>query len=124
MSVAPARERGSVTVEMALVLPLVVLLIVAIAEVAVAARTQLEVLNAAREGARTAAVAPDPADAVVAAKRALGELGDQARVRVNRPRVVGEPATVTVVVRHRAIPEILGGVIVELEATASMRVEV
>ena len=51
-------------VEFALVLPLVLLVVFAAVEVAVVARTQLEVVNAAREGAREAATNPDPAAAV------------------------------------------------------------
>ena len=62
---------GSAAVEFALVLPLVLLVLLAVTQVAVVARTQLEVANAAREGARRAATAPDPADAVTVARRAL-----------------------------------------------------
>jgi hypothetical protein len=89
----------------------------------VAARTQLELLNAAREGARVAAVNPEPADAVAVTETALGDLGAEARIGVSRPGVVGEPAVVTVSVRHSIVPLLFGGASVELRAKATMRVE-
>jgi len=49
--------RGSAVVEFALVLPLVLVVLLGAVEVAVVARTQLEVSQAAREGAREAAPA-------------------------------------------------------------------
>lgn len=109
--------------EFALVLPLVLLLVLALVEVAVVARTQLEVVNAAREGAREAAASPDPSAAVAAARAALGALGASARISVRRPDVVGRPATVRVTVPHRMAAPLLGGFSVELSATSSMRVE-
>lgn len=104
-------------------LPLIVVLLLAVAEVAVVARTQLELVNAAREGARVAAVSPEPADAVEAAQQALGELADDARISVVRPHVVGESASVSILLRHRLIPFLFGGTSVGLHSTASMRVE-
>ena len=113
---------GSAAVEFALVLPLVLLVLLAVTQVAVVARTQLEVANAAREGARRAATAPDPAVAVTAARRALPpELSDQARVQVRRPHVVGRQAEVTVIVPVRLMA--LGGLTVRIRSKAVMRVE-
>ncbi len=113
---------GSAAVEFALVLPLVLLVLLAVTQVAVAARTQLEVANAAREGARRAATAPDPAEAVSVALGALSpELADRARVQVRRPQVVGRQAEVTVVAPVRLTA--LGGLTVELRSKAVMRVE-
>jgi len=54
------RDRGSAAVEFVLVLPVVLALLLATVEVAVAARVQLEVTQAARQGAREAATTPDP----------------------------------------------------------------
>lgn len=114
---------GSATVELALLLPLLLVVLIAIGELAVVARAQLELLNAAREGARVAAVSTEPADAVAAAQAALGERGASARVAVVRPQVVGEPASVRVSVRHSVVPFLFGGGDMELTATAAMRVE-
>ena len=116
-------QRGSAVVEFALVLPLVLLAIVAVVEVAVIARTQLEVVNAAREGAREAATSPDPARAVRAARGALGPSGSEARVSVKRPDVVGGTAEVVVRVRHVVASALFGGHVVELSGRAAMRVE-
>jgi Flp pilus assembly protein TadG len=110
-------------VEFALVLPLVLVLLMALVEVAVIARTQLEVVNAAREGARQAAASPDPSAAVAAVRSSLGDVGGRASVSVRRPDVVGRPATVRVTLLHRIATPLFGGVTVELSASSSMRVE-
>jgi hypothetical protein len=116
-------QRGSATVELALLVPLILLLLVLIAEVAVVARLQIEVVGAAREGVRTAATTPDPARAVASAQHALGERGREARVSVHRPHVVGQSAKVTVSLVHSVRIPLLGEVSVPLSATAAMRVE-
>ena len=115
-------SRGSAVIEFALVVPLVLLLVVAVVEVAVVAKTQLERVNAAREGARAAATRPDPARAAEAAKAAFGD-APNLRVSVVRPRVVGEAAVVTVRLLHRFAAPVFGGFTVELSARATMRVE-
>jgi len=116
-------ERGSAVVEFALVVPLVLTLVLGLVEVALVARTQLEVVNAAREGVREAAASPDPADAVRAARAALGSSGGSARVSVRRPDVVGERAEVRVTLPHRIAAPLFGGVAVEITARSAMRVE-
>lgn len=110
--------------EFALVLPVIALFLLAAVEVVVVARTRVELLSAAREGARVAATTPDPARAVDAVKGALSPpLAEAARVSVTRPGVVGRPALVVVTVLHRLAPFLVGGVQVEISARAVMRVE-
>lgn len=116
-------ERGSAVVEFALVVPLVLVLLLGLVEVAVIARTQLEVVNAAREGARMAASSPEPADAVDAVRAVLGSSGSSARVSVRRPHIVGRRAEVRVRLPYRVAAPLLGGFTVELGARATMRVE-
>ena len=116
-------DRGSAVVEFALVVPLVLALVLCLVEVALVARTQLEVVNSAREGAREAAASPDPADAVRAARAVLGESGGSARISVRRPDVVGERAEVKVMLPYRVAAPLFGGLAVEIVARASMRVE-
>ena len=119
----PVADRGSAVVEFALVLPAVALVLLAAVEVVVVARTHLELLSAAREGARVAATTPDPAKAVEAARASLGDsLASQARVTVTRPGVVGRAAVVVVAVPHRLAGFLLGGATLELSARAVMRV--
>lgn len=110
-------------IEFALVIPLVVLVLFAVVEVAVVARTQLELTNAAREGAREAATVVDPGRAVAVARGALGSLGPRAVVSVRRPHVVGRQAEVTIRLRHRLAAPLFGGVSIELRSRAVMRVE-
>ena len=116
-------ERGSAVVEFALVVPLVLGLLFGVVEVALVARSQLVVINAAREGAREAAATPNPAAAVRAARAVLGDGGAVSRVSVRHPGVVGQPARVRVVMPYRIAAPLLGGLRIELSASASMRVE-
>jgi Flp pilus assembly protein TadG len=110
--------------EFALVLPLVLLVLLAAVEVAVVARTQLEVSQAAREGAREAATSPDPETAVAAVRRFLGpDRGATARVAVARDHRVGGRAEVEVRLRHRVAAPLFGGWTLELHGSSTMRVE-
>lgn len=116
-------ERGSAVVEFALIVPLILLLVVGIAEVAVVARAEIQLIMAAREGARQSAASPDTSQAVAAVRGALGSTGSRARVSVSRPSAIGEPTTVHVSLHHRVAAPFLGGFPVELSARAVMRTE-
>lgn len=108
--------------EFALVLPAVVLVLVAVLQVVVVARTQLELQHAAKVGVRRAATAPDPSAAVKSAATALEPAtAAVARIEVRRPSIVGRPARVTITVPVRLIG--LGGATVRLRASAVMEVE-
>lgn len=61
------RDRGQATVELALCLPLLCLLLLGVVQVSVVVGRQLVVQLAAREGARAAASAADPVAAATAA---------------------------------------------------------
>ena len=115
--------RGSAVVEFALIFPLIIVVLVGVIEVAIAGRAQIEVVAAAREGARQAASDPDPAHAVEAVRASLGPAGDRAQVSVVRPQVVGAPAEVVVRLQHAVAEALFGGFTVDLRATATMRVE-
>lgn len=115
---------GTVTVEFALLMPAIFLVLVALVDVASAARVQLELVQAARAGAREAAATPDPARAVEAASDTLpDELRQAARISVSRPTRVGALAEVTVTREHRLLAPIFGGVAVQLSGRAAMAVE-
>lgn len=119
-----SNENGSVTVELFLVLPLVLIVLVAGLQLVGAARARIELVGAVREGARVAATSPDPAKAVRAVQAALPpEVRDSTRVSVSRPSVVGSPARVTARVRHVLGPPFPSGFGVDLTASASMFVE-
>ena len=93
-------QRGSVAVEFALVLPLLLIGLVALAQVVIVARDAIVVSHAAREGAREAAVTSDDAKVEHAATRD-GLDPDRTRVEVRRGGAVGEPVVVVV---HYEVP--------------------
>jgi Flp pilus assembly protein TadG len=117
-------DRGSVTVEFFLVVPLLIVVLVAGIQVISVARTRIELLGAVREGARVAATTPDPARAVEAVRMAMAPADrDRVRVSVTRPGVVGRPARVTAMFRHTLAVPFIDDLSVEVRASASMLVE-
>lgn len=117
-------EDGSATVELALLLPLILLVLVTVTEVATVGRVQLALTAAARHGARVAATHPDPAEAVAAVQREFGaELADRLIVSVDRPSIVGREAVVALSFEHRLFSALFPGPVVELQSRAVMRVE-
>ena len=117
------RQLGSAVVEFALVLPLVLVVLLGVVEVAVVARSEIQLIHAAREGAREAAASPDASRSVAAVRAALGDAGRRARVSVRRPAQVGEKATVRVSLSHTVAAPLFGGFTLELQAQSTMRVE-
>ena len=115
-------ENGQSTVEFALVLPLVLILIVGLLQVAVLARDQIVVLGAAREGVREAIVNSDRGAIVAAAQQAAPGL--QLQVDVNRGTQRGDPAKVDVAAAPAKLP-IMGEIVdgMTLRASATMRME-
>ena len=111
--------------ELALLLPLVVVLLLGLVQVAVVARDQVLVVHAAREAARTAAVDPD----VDAARRAAEQAGplaaDRMTVEISGRGDVGTrvraAVSYSVPVRLPVIGAALGDV--TLSSSATMRVE-
>ena len=118
-------ERGQATVELALLLPLVALLLLAVVQVAVVARDQVLVAHAAREAVRAAAVDPD----VDAARRAAEQAGplaaDRLGVEVTGRDGVGSRVRVVVSYTVPTRLPLLGRALddVTLTASATMRVE-
>lgn len=119
-----SQDKGSLTIELFLIIPIAVLVLVAGLQVISIARARIELVGAVREGARVAATSPDPAKAVSAVHAALPpEVRRLTRVSVSRPSVVGSPARVTATSRHKLGPPFSGELAVDLTATASMLVE-
>ena len=119
---------GQGTVELALTLPLVAMLLVLVVQVGLVARDQLLVVHAAREAARAAAVAESAGDRPAAASRAAAASGafapGDARVSTE---VFDGGRKVRATVRHTNRTELplVGALLpdVDLEASAVMRVE-
>ena len=114
-------DSGQATVELALALPLLMLLLLAWVQLAVVIRDQLAVISAAREGARAAAVSTDQAgDGSAAARQTVSLQGMQVSVS-------SDGVSVTVVVTHRTHTDIplVGLLLPDIDevATATMRIE-
>lgn len=120
----PAGEGGQASVELALCLPVVAVLLLLVVQAGLVVVDQVAVVQAAREGARRACVDPDP-DA--ARQAALGGRLVAGRTTVSLDRVAGAPEVARVTVRHRAVTDvpIVGPLLpdVDLVAVASMAVE-
>jgi hypothetical protein len=108
--------RGQSTVEFALVLPLVLGLLLFTVQVGLVIRDQIMVVNAAREGARTAVV--DGASASV--REAVVDSGalDPARVSVSTAPN-GPNITVTVTYRSTTSVPIIGALVGDITITES-----
>jgi Flp pilus assembly protein TadG len=119
--------RGSASVEFALVLPLLLVVGLALLQVALFAKDQLILQEAARAGARQAAVSHDDGSVREAATAAAATL-DRSRVQVAIERAPASDGPVTVVVTYDApivVPVIrwLFPSHVRLSARATMRQE-
>lgn len=126
----PGSEEGQVTVELALLLPVVVTLALLAVQVALVARDQLLVVHAARAAVREAAVEAEPVGrsraAAGAAVRSAPSL-KTARVSTETSYEGGEPTMVRVRVTYRAPTDvpIVGRLLpdIRLQANAAMRDE-
>lgn len=118
-------ERGQATVEAALVLPLVVLLLLSVVQVGLLVRAEVLVTHAAREAARAAAVDDDPQAAAHAAE--LATTLDPHRLTVHVAGRDGSGSRVRVDVTYNAPTDVplIGSLLgdVTLRAEATMRVE-
>ena len=119
-----AGDEGQSAVELALVLPLLVLLLLGMVQVGLVVRDQVLLTHAAREAAREAAVDPSP-DAP--RRAALSGAGlDPARLEVRVTREGGAERVITrLAYRSPTMVPMVGAVVpdVALDAMASMRVE-
>ena len=120
-------ERGQAATELALVLPLLVLLLLTVVQVTLVARDQVLVVHAAREAAREAAVDPRPSAVRQAVGRAGGGGLQLDRLDIKTTQSGGAPSMVTVRVVHRTATDVplIGTLVpdVEVRAKAAMRRE-
>jgi len=114
-------EAGQATVELALVLPVVVVLGLVLVQATLVLRDQLMVVHAAREAVRAASLDPDPARARTAAEAVL----PGAAVRMGRRPPVGEMVAVEVHYRSPTAVPLVGPLLADpaLTARAVMQVE-
>lgn len=120
-------QAGSVVVEFALLLPILFVIGLALVQVAVLARDRLMVAEAARVGARAAAIEPDDAAVRAAAVGAAAGLDEVLiDVAVARMGSRGDPVTVRVRYSASTAPPLAGWLLpstVVLSETATMRQE-
>lgn len=118
-------ETGQSTVELALCLPLVAIVLAVVVQVGVVARDHVRVWHAAREAARVAAVDADEA-AVIEAAESVGL--ESITVSIDPARIdrrQGEPVTVRVEYPPSIRVPVVGRLFEDLtlDAEASMRIE-
>ena len=119
------REGGQATLELALCLPVFVVLLATLAQVGLVVSDQVRVWHAAREAVRTAAVDPE-----VDHVRAAAEAGGLKPLSIEispapEERVQGDPVTVEIRFAERRRLPLIGHFVgpAELTAEATMRIE-
>jgi Flp pilus assembly protein TadG len=122
---APSPDAGQATVEVALVVPFLIVMLLVVMQVGVLVRDQVIVTSAAREAARAAAVTTDP-EAPARAARAAGGL-EPGRLTVVVERNATDGDLVRATVRYGAATDVplVGSLLpdVTLAGRAAMRSE-
>lgn len=110
--------------ELALATPVLCLLLLGIVQVTVVVRDQLAVIEAARVGARAAAVAADPGGAASAAATGIADTAAPSSVRVSTA-INGGYVTVTVTAESATDVPLIGALLpdVEVSGRATMILE-
>jgi Flp pilus assembly protein TadG len=120
------RERGQAVVELALTIPFIVVLLLAIIQLGLVVRDEILTVHASREAARAGAVDPDPNAPRRAAVRSSGL--DPHRMSVSSSQRGAPGSTLSVTVRYSSPTEVplVGAFLpdVRLRAVAAIRVEV
>lgn len=120
-----SRDGGQASVELALLLPIVVVLLLAVLQVGLLARDVVLVTHASREAARAAATDPDPRAARRAAAESSGLADDRLRVRASGRGEAGSRVAVTVTYRAPTSVPLVGALLGDrtIRSSATMRVE-
>ena len=117
-------ETGSLAVEAALVIPIILVVLVAVAELFMIAVTRLEMEAAARAGSGWVAATRAPSRAAAAVKSSLpAGVAEKVRVEVTGSQVVGHPVTVVVSMRYRPVTPFLDRLAILLRSRAVMQRE-
>ena len=118
-------SEGQAAVELALALPLVALLLLALVQLGFLVRDQVLVVHAAREGVRQAAVDPSADAAGQAAAGSSGLAGGRMQIVMTGRGAPGSHVRVTVTYRAPTDIPLVGAALpdFEMHASATMRVE-
>jgi Flp pilus assembly pilin Flp len=114
-------ENGASSIEFALILPILVMLMVGIFEFGMAYSNYIAITHAAREGARLAAVNQFSEDLV--RERAYPVNPDSVSLSFPYGNVHGEPVMVTIKYNKKIAIPLWGTAILPLQSQASMRIE-
>ena len=98
-------DGGQATVELALVLPLLIVALLAVVQVVVVGRDRIALAHAGREAARAAVEHPDPAGVAAATHSATGLDPDRLSVALTGGTEPGEQFTVRVT--YRAVTDVM-----------------
>jgi Flp pilus assembly protein TadG len=108
------RRRGSLTLELLLVLPILMTVVLAAFEFSMLVQARQQLLTASREGTRVAALGGAAADVQQAAQQSLGGPLQNATIQLNitdasgNPLPSGQPVSVVVSVQaSQAVPDLL-----------------
>lgn len=125
MRAGVGRDRGQSSVEVALLLPLVAVLLLAVVQVGLVVRDQVLVVHAAREAARAAAVDPAEGAARDAAEAATALAPARLDVSVSGRGDPGSRVAVAVTYASPTVVPLVGRLLgdVTVTARATMRVE-
>lgn len=115
------RDRGQSTVELALSLPVVLIVLLGAVQITIVVLSKLAVTNAARDAARAAAVAADASGAANTAARAALSLPGLAVATTSGSRRVRVRVSATVPTDVPIVGALIGDV--QVHAEASMPVE-
>jgi Flp pilus assembly protein TadG len=115
-------ERGQSTVELALALPVVTIVLLVLVQIAVIARDHVLVTHAAREAARAAAVGATDTEAARAAARSTGLRRERLVVSVAGPAATGAHRTITVRYRTPTDVPIIGRLLADVEMGAKVTI--
>lgn len=124
-SLTRGRDGGQASVELALLLPVVVLLLLAVLQVGLLARDVVLVTHASREAARAAATDANPESARRAAADSSGLSEERLRVRVSGRGEPGSRVSVTITYRAPTSVPLVGAFLGDrtIRSSATMRVE-
>lgn len=114
-------EKGVSSVEFALILPILVMLMVGILEFGMAYSNYIAVTHAAREGARLAAV--NQFSETIVREKAYPVNPDSISISYPNGNIHGEPVLVTIRYNKKIEIPLWGSIVVPLESWASMRIE-
>jgi len=114
-------ERGAALVEMAIILPILLLLVFGLVEFARAYNTKAVITHASREGVRVLAITGDAGDAAAAARQAGTPLDPTLMSVSSTTCTPGDPTTVTVSYPFEWLVPIIGSGTLTIATTAVMR---